>query len=320
MDKRVMSYFAGELTKEQRRDLLQDAFEHPELKKELMEAQQMQSLLALHSSMRDDVEGQESLDDFMKERHRERNKHRFVVLMRYAAVVIACVLCTWWITKRAAESHFSDLAMLELTVPAGQRAHLTLSDGTGVWVNAGSKLHYPAVFGRERRVSIEGEAFFEVAKAKSPFIVSAGSIDVKALGTKFNVFNYKGENMTVALMEGSVKVYESSSEKDGVVMQPNQLLTVTNSGFEIETKHPEVLSWRDGVYVFNKQPLGEILRKIELYYDVTIKVDDPAFLNYEYTGKFRQRDGVMEVLRIIQKIHPFTIEKHDEENEIILRH
>jgi len=320
MDKRITHYYNNELTTEQRKQLLQDAFGNEKLKKEMQEAQQLESLIALHSSQRDEESGAKSLNRFLKERRRERRRANVTALLRYAAIVIACISCTWWLMQHTQESPLLQPMAQELTVPAGQRAHIKLSDGTGVWVNAGSTMRYPSVFGSERRVQIEGEAFFEIAKGERPFIVSAGSIDVKALGTKFNVFCYKGENPVVALTEGSVKVYEPTHESEGVIMREGQLLTVTNTGFELQDISYNTLSWRDGIYAFDHQKLKDIIKKIELYYDVKITVKDSAFLEREYTGKFRQRDGVMEVLRLMQKIHPFTIEKHEEAGEIIIRH
>jgi len=319
MDQRVIQYYSGELTEEQRRDLLQEASGHPELKKEMVEAQQIESLLSLHASQRDDIEGRISLDSFMEERGHGRRRARLVGLMRYAAVAIACVLCTWWIAMRVAESNAPQPMAQELTVPTGHRAHITLPDGTGVWVNAGSTLRYPSVFGGERRVSVLGEAFFEVTESDRPFIVSLGAVDVKALGTKFNVFNYKGENPSVTLTEGSVKVYRPGNEKGGTVMQTGQTLTATATGFELRTTASSTASWRNGIYAFEREKLGEILRKVELYYDVRITVADPSILYGEYTGKFRQSDGVMEVLRILRKIRPFKIERRSGTGEIVLR-
>lgn len=81
------------------------------------------------------------------------------------------------------------------------------------------------------------------------------------------------------------------------------------------TKDPII--WKDGLYAFDKQKLKDILKKLELYYDVKIIVKDTSILEYEYTGKFRQRDGVMEVLRIIQKIHPFKIKQKENTNELL---
>ena len=81
---------------------------------------------------------------------------------------------------------------------------------------------------------------------------------------------------------------------------------------------PDELLWREGIYTFKRQKLGRIIEKLELYYDVKIVVKDPEILDYEYVGKFRQRDGVMEILHLIQRIHNFKIKKNDELNQIIL--
>lgn len=76
--------------------------------------------------------------------------------------------------------------------------------------------------------------------------------------------------------------------------------------------------WTDGIYSFDNEPLGNILRRMELYYDVKIVVEDPSISNWKYRGKFRQRDGIDEILRMIQRIHKFKIEKDEENNTIIL--
>ena len=208
----------------------------------------------------------------------------------------------------------------ELVVPPGQRAELTLPDGTKVWLNAGSKLSYPSFFEKERKVFLSGEGFFDVAKnEKVPFIVSTGTIDVKALGTQFNVFCYLGSDYTgVYLQQGSVKAYFPSLESEGVVLSPEQYLVQKGKRLELSTKDPDELLWRQGIYTFKRQKLGSIIKKLELYYDVKIIVKDPEILNYEYVGKFRQRDGVQEILRLIQRIHKFNIKKDDELNQIVL--
>ncbi|WP_347394515.1 FecR family protein, partial [Parabacteroides leei] len=208
----------------------------------------------------------------------------------------------------------------ELVVPAGQRAELTLPDGTKVWLNAGSKLSYPSFFEKERKVFLSGEGFFDVSKNKKvPFIVSTRTMDVKALGTQFNVFCYPESNYTgVYLQEGSVKAYFPSSEAEGVILSPEQYLVQKGKQLVLSTMDPDELLWREGIYTFKRQKLGRIIEKLELYYDVKIVVKDPEILDYEYVGKFRQRDGVMEILHLIQRIHNFKIKKNDELNQIIL--
>ena len=95
-------------------------------------------------------------------------------------------------------------------------------------------------------------------------------------------------------------------------------MTENNGRFLISPIDKKPIIWKEGLYAFDKQKLKDILKKLELYYDEKIFVKDVSILEYEYTGKFRQRDGVMEVLRIIQKIHPFKIEQKADTNEIFL--
>lgn len=319
MDQRIIKYYAGELSKEERKALLKDAFSDQALKKEMMDYQHLQSLMRLHPQEKDEFIGKKSWERFMQARRTEKGKRLFWDVLRYAAVILVCVASTWWITYSSGYGDMSRAVVQELSVPAGQRAHIVLPDGSKVWVNAGSVLSYPSVFGKERRIQLTGEAFFEVAKDASPFIVSTGKVDVKALGTQFNVFNYPTEKLTVALLEGSVRVYRPSQERQGVLLQPRQQLTETADGrFLVSAITQDPVIWKDGLYAFNKQKLKEILKKLELYYDVKFIVRDASILEYEYTGKFRQRDGVMEVLRIIRKIHPFKMEQKKDTNEIIL--
>lgn len=319
MDHRITKYYAGELSKEERKALLQEAFSNQELKKEMMNYQHLQSLVKLHPQEKNELLGKESLKRFMQARQAEKGKRLLFHFLRYASIIVACIASTWWITYSFVSTDVPQPVAQELSVPAGQRAHIVLPDGSKVWVNAGSTLSYPSIFGEERRVKLSGEAFFEVAKGSLPFIVSTGKVDVKALGTQFNVFNYPTEEVTVALLEGSVRVYHPGQEQQGVLLSPEQQLTETADGHFLVgpiTKDPVI--WKDGLYAFDKQKLKDILKKLELFYDVKIIVKDAALLECEYTGKFRQRDGVMEVLRIIRKIHPFKIRQKENTNEITL--
>ena len=209
----------------------------------------------------------------------------------------------------------------EFFVPAGQRARLKLPDGTFVWLNAGSTLTYPSVFGKERKVYLQGEGFFDVAKNQdSPFIVSAGSLNIRALGTQFNVFCYPNvEMISTSLIEGAVKVYRPEDEVNGIVLEPNQQLIYNQKSFQMfRMQNKDDLLWKEGIYNFKSERLEEILKKLELYYDVKIIVKSPEILSYRYTGKFRQRDGVAEILRIIQKIHHFKISENEERSIITL--
>ena len=207
-----------------------------------------------------------------------------------------------------------------LYVPAGQRACISLQDGTVVWLNAQSTLTYPSHFyGKERTVSIIGEAFFEVAKDKNrPFIVAAQDAKIQVLGTKFNVYSYPdSKQIRTSLIEGAVQVFYKSKQ---VILRPNEESIAQDGKLTVSNiKNPDMLLWRNGIYSFNNERLADIVNKLELYYDVTINIANPKLKDINYTCKFRQRDGIEKILHTIQKIHHFKIEIDKENNVITLK-
>ena len=211
----------------------------------------------------------------------------------------------------------------EFTTPSGQRAMVKLHDGTTVWLNARSTLRYPNHFAREeRKVELDGEAFFDVEHNEhKPFVVSTEKLDIKVLGTKFNVFAYKGrEEFNTALLEGSVKVYERMNEEKALFMNPNECVELKDNKL---VKRPmgntDFLLWKEGIYAFDDVPFEDIIKKFELYYDIVITVNNSKLMKYKFSGKFRQRDGVESALRTLRKVYYFTYIKDEENNNIIIR-
>ena len=244
-----------------------------------------------------------------------------VRIVGYAAIIALLVGGTWWNAEHFFSKQMSATALNTLYVPAGQRIKLTLQDGTGVWLNSRTTITYPVVFNKnERRVSVEGEAFFEVTKnPHKPFIVTSQGVDMKVLGTKFNVDSYSNENeLKTSLIEGSLQIMSPDKQKS-VILKPNEQVTVKGSSMNVSPiAHIEQFLWIKGIYSFTDEPLGNILKKLELYYDTKIIVEDPSISSWVYTGKFRQSDGVNEILRMIQRIHKFKIQKDEKTNEIRL--
>lgn len=325
MDERIIKYCQGNLSKEEQDQLLKEAYKDPALKSRIIDYQHLHSLLELTPERMDKEQGRINYACFRKQVNAQKRKVMLISFSRYAAIIVIAFVSAWMLASYYFSGNLAEQKELiafqqELLVPAGQRAELTLPDGTKVWLNAGSKLSYPSFFTKERRVYLSGEGFFDVAKnEKVPFIVSTRTIDVKALGTQFNVFSYpKSDYTSVYLQEGKVKAYFPSSETEGVVLSPDQYLIQKGKQLKLSTMDPDELLWREGIYTFKRQKLGSIIEKLELYYDVKILVKDPEILDYEYVGKFRQRDGVMEILHLIQRIHNFKIKKNDELNQIVL--
>lgn len=320
MDERILKYFGEELSSADRLALLRQIEGDDELRKQFIEYKNMNSLLSLSDAVNSEAD-QRSLNTF---RSRLKTKKLLMLAVRivgYAAIIALLVGGTWWNAEHFFSKQMSATALNTLYVPAGQRIKLTLQDGTGVWLNSRTTITYPVVFNKnERRVSVEGEAFFEVTKnPHKPFIVTSQGVDMKVLGTKFNVDSYSNENeLKTSLIEGSLQIM-SPDKRQSVILKPNEQVTVKGSSMNVSPiAHIEQFLWIKGIYSFTDEPLGNILKKLELYYDTKIIVEDPSISSWVYTGKFRQSDGVNEILRMIQRIHKFKIQKDEKTNEIRL--
>lgn len=322
MDEQIKKYFHGELDTAERLKLLKQVESNDRLKEEFIECKNTYALLSLSDQVNDPQANQESYLRFNSRIKSKRFRRIFLQITRYAAIATLLILSTYWITIHYHPTLYPAVADNTLYVPAGQRVKLTLQDGTDVWLNSQTTFIYPAVFsGKERRISVEGEAYFDVAKdPEKPFIVSSQGVEMKVLGTKFNVHSYPGEkDIQTSLIEGSLHVYFSSSAQKGVILKPNEQVTIKDGTMKIGTiPHLDYFLWRDGIYSFENELLINILKKLQLYYDVKIEIKDPSIFKWEYTGKFRQRDGIDEILHMIQKIHKFTIEKDEDNNMITL--
>lgn len=321
MEDLIHKYFQGDLEEGQRLTLLREVEADPVKKKQFIEIKNLYALSTLAENRTDRIENKKSFNQFKRKHTRGTITLYLKRAIGYAAAILFIISITHWATLRQAGKD-QPAEMLSLHVPAGQRLQLTLQDGTSVWLNAKTTLTYPARFnGNERRVSINGEALFEVAKdEQKPFIVSSRGVDMKVLGTRFNLYSYPDASyMRTSLLEGSLKVYREREEANGILLEPNQEITISGAEMNVDAiSDHSYFQWTEGVYSFHNEPLVSILKKLELYYDVKFLVKDPTIYTWEYTGKFRQRDGIDGILRIIQKIHKFKVEKDEENNTIIL--
>lgn len=324
MDERILKYFQNELDIAERLKLLREIEKDDILKKQFSEYQNIRALMNLSSYMENVEEGKVKYSHFTQwVLNRKRHQYLFK-LMKYAAAVVLLIVSTCWLTLWTSSRLSNDNLITEtntLYVPAGQRACITLQDGSVVWLNAQSTLIYPSHFwGTERKVQIIGEAFFEIAKnEKKPFYVVAQNVEMRVLGTKFNVYSYPETGLTrTSLIEGAVQVScDDGSEK--VILKPNEQVTVRNGQMTVDLiEFPDALLWKEGIYSFNNERLIDITKKLELYYDVKIVVSSQQLGDIRYTCKFRQRDGIDEILKVIQQIHHFKINKDKEKNTFTL--
>lgn len=189
--------------------------------------------------------------------------------------------------------------------PRGSKViNLTLSDGTKVWLNSESSLRYPVAYiGNERQVEITGEAYFEVAhNAHKPFHVSVDGVDVKVLGTHFNVNAYEDEGeVKVTLLEGSVSLKKGNMH---TLILPGEQVRVSHTGNQFIVKKgidPAcVMAWKDGFFEFNNLPFSLIMKQIKRWYDVDIifESDDLAF--EKFGGRINKDLPLSELLKMFK--------------------
>lgn len=212
---------------------------------------------------------------------------------------------------------YKDLNALyvETKTPLAIQSSITLSDGTIVILNAGTRLVYPTTFtSKTREVTIEGEAFFEVAKdSEHPFIVNTGDLRVCVLGTKFNVKAYENENQVdVTLEEGSVEVGLNSLQKQHQLVPGEQIRF--DKSTEKFTKRQVNLSyytsWKEGKFFFNKESFDDISKQLERHFNVDIHIASEKLKHIVYTGDFVRNENLEQILRIMtaDKRSKYTIE------------
>ena len=175
----------------------------------------------------------------------------------------------------------------ELSTPTQCDYHFVLSDGTKVWVNAASSVKYPVVFGEDKRVIYaSGEIFLEVARDSArPFSVITDQMEIKVLGTSFNINAYPdGDVCVVTLVEGKVAAYTGDGD---YTLKPDQQLYFNKAdrqGKICPVNVSDFISWKEGRYIFKGQPLREVAKVLERWYDVRIEFGNPECANEVYTG------------------------------------
>ncbi len=236
------------------------------------------------------------------------------------AAIVAIVLTGTYFWNQNKQVRLPD-ALQTIHVPAGQRAELLLVDGTRVWLNAQTTFTFPAGFTSEtRQVKLDGEGYFQVAKdATKPFIVETDKYNIRVLGTEFDVKSYSAEaTFETSLLEGSVEVF-SPVTGGSVILEPNtQVVLVDGELKKTAIGESDPFQWREGVISFWDESVKEMFEKLELYYGVKIKVSNTDILNNRFTGKFRTRDGIEHVLKVLQLNMKFVYTKDNESNVITI--
>ena len=248
-------------------------------------------------------------------------KHVFnQVIWQYAAIFIVAFFIGGLSLYLVHPTFQEPVAYNEIQVPNGEKSIITLYDGSKVWLNSGTTFKYPATFSKnERKVYVDGEAFFDVAKnKKQPFIVHANQLDIRVLGTRFNVCAYHDEpEFQVTLEEGSVHT-KAASGKRWTILTPGEQATYNRNTNKIRktTVDTELYSsWKENLLRFEDTPFRDVIKKMEHWYGVQISLDQSINPEEAYTMTIKT-ESLREMLNLLAKTTQIKYEI--KENKVLI--
>ncbi len=223
------------------------------------------------------------------------------------------------IYKKESSEIANKIAYNILHTPRGGKYNLILSDGTKVWLNAASKLRYPALFiGNERRVYVEGEAYFEVAKDKNkPFFVHSGNNRIRVLGTAFNVKAYQDNASTqITLCEGSI---ELTSGNNINILKPDEQAIINNKSSKTSINQVDsklYTAWKDGMFMFRKTRLDDILVDLSRWYNANLFYTNQDIKNKEFSLYMNRQENIKNILEMLEATEEISFSI--QENNIVV--
>ena len=295
---KLFRYFKGLASPEEERQIGAWLLEEPSAQKEFEQAQFLFEGIILHGPAQ-----------------AQRKRMTFKTVLRYAAGIAAAAviaIATGHFVRRSTIDELSH-EMMALATRPGERAQVTLGDGTVVTLNADSRLEYPVTFeGNERRVKVNGEALFEVRPDKNrPFIVSTFATDIRVLGTTFNVLADAREHLfSTTLKEGKVQVTSLSDPSDKHLMVPNEVVTLVDGKLlKSRLEDPAALCWVDGLVSLKAESFEALMNRFEKVYGVHfILKANPSIEGL--SGELRVSEGVEHALKVLQHVVDFRYEMY----------
>ena len=231
---------------------------------------------------------------------------RISIFWQIAAAVIIIVGLTSVINYLIWREPEKKIAYNELSVPSGQQAQLTLADGTKIWLNSKSKLTYPAEFySNVREVVLDGEGYFQVShNPTKPFIVKTSHLDVKVLGTSFNITSYSDEDkISFALETGSISLSNKGSENSILKLKPTDLAVFSKErhDFHLSKGDADIYkSWLKGQFKFRNLSFEDIARRLGRNFNVQFVFVNEKIKTVKYNGSFYNYEPLSQILKIMQ--------------------
>ena len=219
-----------------------------------------------------------------------------------------------------------------------------MPDGTQVWLNAGSRIEYDGNYGKDNReITLIGEAYFDVVhNEKKPFIIHTGVMNVKVLGTVFNVKAYPGDGVTeAALIRGSIEVTFPGRPNEKLILRPNDKIVVSNKNEKAEESRqsnvqekPEIMlakvnyqpadsaiietSWVKNKLIFRRKPFAELAKDMERWFNINIQIQDQSLLDKQFTGTF-SNESITEALNYLSLTTSFQYQFNKSTNTVIIK-
>ena len=313
--------------------------DHPEKKEEINKARDVLNTLLNHKKKEIKTDKNAALKALLarvenQNQHQNQQNYRLRYLSsiwaRVAAVIILSIglACVWYTLYNKSYSKQHPVVYNEIMVPVGEKSQIILSDGTHVWINSGSRFKYPINFGKvSREISLEGEAYFDVTRGNTTFIVNTHDAKIQVLGTAFNVKSYPEDKKTqTTVIRGLVRVESKEKGAKPVLIGPSQMAVikdVSEPGMnKADTKDLTVInkvntgaitSWKDQLLIFADETFEDIAIKMERWFNMKIRIEDAELKKDRYTGKFINHETVYEVLEAIQVTTPIKYTVKDDE-------
>ena len=268
---------------------------------------------------------------------RNRNLKKYLT---WAAIILPILFGCIWFYSKSGETPILENAKVtspisEVSTKNGSKSQIQLPDGTQVRLNAGSKLTYDDKYGNGiREVTLVGEAYFDVVKnPEVPFVIHTSKIDIKVIGTEFNVKSYPGDKTTEAsLIRGSIEVMIRNRPSEKIILKPNEKIVVLNESDSLrknviarketakkdplvqitnltyEPKYDAVIetSWIENKLIFRDESFKELAIKMERWFGVQISFKDQAVEDLRFTGIFIKDDSIITALKALKISEPFN--------------
>jgi len=274
----------------------------------------------------------------------ERTLHLIRSMMRYAAVFVLAMGCSWILFGSGKQQEIEKLdavsfsGISEVSVTYGSKSRILLPDSSVVYLNSGSQISYPPVFDGERYVSLAGEAYFIVrSDSLRPFLVHTADVSVKALGTEFNVKAYPEErSVETVLVSGVVEIFKRGQKKPIIELKPGERASYVKASEQIqtsqsstnveresprmiidfETKPDATIGWVTNQLVFDAEPFEQIAVRLERWFNVKFEIRNEALSKTRITGRY-DTENIEQVMQSLKLATPFTYKI--EKNLIVIR-